>query len=488
MPYRVTFDGVEYEGTMTDNADNAWIDITLENDVNMTIYSYGTIYIRSKSFVGEHTIKVEQKLLVVHKIDDKYLSTPVYSGEGKQSIRINSTDNTSSGDYSYAEGEGTTASGYASHAEGGNTTASNSYSHAEGCNTTASSYASHAEGGSTVASGYNSHAEGYNTTASGINSHAEGSNTVAFGRSQHVSGEYNVGYAYTSDKTVLNSNTNLGEKNNIYWSNDYILNQDTGEYELIDAVTANSLNETLRYCIVNGTSGKNMYEKAAGVYGQAGTQNYGLYSGAIIYVVKGSGNTQGGLLEIVGNGTSNSARSNAYTLDWNGVGWYQGGLQVGGKAQDDGAKNVLLEGDAIPVPSSATTGQILAVKSVDASGKPTEWEAVEIPAGGAVIASESAPENTSVLWIDTSDDEADNLQAVIDTALAQAKASGEFDGKDGKDGQNGSDYVLTEADKQEIAELAADLVDVPDTYTKTEINAIMGSYITDIDTLIGGDV
>lgn len=26
-----------------------------------------------------------------------------------------------------------------------------------------------------------------------------------------------------------------------------------------------------------------------------------------------------------------------------------------------------------------------------------------------------------------------------------------------------------------------------DTYTKTEIDAIMGSYITDIDTLVGGD-
>lgn len=96
---------------------------------------------------------------------------------------------------------------------------------------------------------------------------------------------------------------------------------------------------------------------------------------------------------------------------------------------------------------------------------------------------------------------ADSLQPAINDALAQAKASGEFDGKDGvdgqdgqdgytpkkgvdyfdgqdgkdgytpkkgidyfdgKDGQNGSDYVLTDADKQEIAELAADMVDVPD--------------------------
>lgn len=85
---------------------------------------------------------------------------------------------------------------------------------------------------------------------------------------------------------------------------------------------------------------------------------------------------------IVGNGTSNTARSNAHTLDWNGVGWYQGGLQVGGTAQDDGAKNVLLEGDAIPVPTTAEVGQILSVKSVDESGKPTEWETMDAPAGG----------------------------------------------------------------------------------------------------------
>lgn len=32
------------------------------------------------------------------------------------------------------------------------------------------------------------------------------------------------------------------------------------------------------------------------------------------------------------------------------------------------------------------------------------------------------------------------------------------DGKDGIDGKNGSDYVLTDADKQEIAEMAAQLV------------------------------
>jgi hypothetical protein len=83
VPYRVTFDGVEYEGTMTDNADNAWIDITLDDNVYMNISSYGSIWINSTSFAGEHTIKVEQKAIIVHTIDTKYLGVPIYGGEGE---------------------------------------------------------------------------------------------------------------------------------------------------------------------------------------------------------------------------------------------------------------------------------------------------------------------------------------------------------------------------------------------------------------------
>lgn len=77
------------------------------------------------------------------------------------------------------------------------------------------------------------------------------------------------------------------------------------------------------------------------------------------------------------------------------------------------------------------------------------------------------------------------------------------------DGENGSDYVLTENDKQDIADMVEvsggfvasaeppedtsllwiDLSDDSgnDVYSKTEIDAMFGSYITDIDTLVGGD-
>ncbi len=61
-----------------------------------------------------------------------------------------------------------------------------------------------------------------------------------------------------------------------------------------------------------------------------------------------------------------------------------------------------------------------------------------------------------------------DLQAAIDAALAQAKASGEFDGAPGKTPVKGEDY-FTDADIEEIAERAAKKVDVAvdDTLTQT---------------------
>lgn len=84
------------------------------------------------------------------------------------------------------------------------------------------------------------------------------------------------------------------------------------------------------------------------------------------------------------------------------------------------------------------------------------------------------------------------LPAAINAALAQAKESGEFDGEPGRPGTTphigangnwytgetdsgvkaqGEDYVLTEADKEEIAEMAAELID-------TELLSIIGSGVT----------
>lgn len=124
-----------------------------------------------------------------------------------------------SGDYSHAEGYLTTASaarshaeGYITHADGGHshaegartkTDAAGAYSHVEGYYTTASAFfahaegersraegvASHAEGLYTLAAGDYSHAEGYFTEGTNDYSHAEGSYTLASGEGSHAEGE-----------------------------------------------------------------------------------------------------------------------------------------------------------------------------------------------------------------------------------------------------------------------------------------------------------
>ena len=97
---------------------------------------------------------------------------------------------TSTGNYSIAEGYNNQASGYTSHAEGYSTVASNQYTHAEGYKSTASSEGAHAEGESTTASNLAAHAEGVSTTASNSGSHAEGWHTTASGYASHAEGGY----------------------------------------------------------------------------------------------------------------------------------------------------------------------------------------------------------------------------------------------------------------------------------------------------------
>lgn len=115
--------------------------------------------------------------------------------EGKQTTTL--------GENSHAEGFDTFAKGYISHAEGYQTHAEGSVSHAEGQGTHAEGDQSHAEGNGTHAQGHYSHAEGYGTHAKGKASHASGEGTIAEGDYQTVVGTYNP----PVDMVDLNENT-----------------------------------------------------------------------------------------------------------------------------------------------------------------------------------------------------------------------------------------------------------------------------------------
>jgi hypothetical protein len=71
--------------------------------------------------------------------------------------------------------------------------------------------------------------------------------------------------------------------------------------------------------------------------------------------------TENKYAHIVGNGGGHLGvytRSNAHTLDWNGLGWFAGGLKVGGTGQDDeAAVEVALKTDIPEIPVTSVNGQ-----------------------------------------------------------------------------------------------------------------------------------
>ena len=153
-------------------------------------------------------------------------------------------------------------------AVGYQTTASGEASFAEGFQTQANDNYSHAEGDKTLASGIASHAEGRETKSTGGRSHAEGYKTEATNKYTHAEGY----------STKANGKASHAEGYSTEAS--HKAQHVEGEYNIIDTSTAVS-------------------------------------------------DDRGTYVHIVGNGTSNTARSNALTLTWGGDLWHSGRLSHG---------------------------------------------------------------------------------------------------------------------------------------------------------------
>ncbi|MDE6540090.1 MAG: hypothetical protein K2K66_07855, partial [Ruminococcus sp.] len=123
---------------------------------------------------------------------------------------------------------------------------------------------SHAEGGNTTASGSCSHAEGNYTKALAISSHAEGSNTTASGQYSHAEG----------------SNTTA-----------------SGQYSHAEG---------------SQTTASGAGSHAEGWYTVASSDNSHVMGKFNVE------DTEEKFVFIIGNGTSQSARSNAFAIDWQG--------------------------------------------------------------------------------------------------------------------------------------------------------------------------
>ncbi len=201
--------------------------------------------------------------------------------------------------------------GVNSSAIGSITTASGDSSHAEGSFTTASGNSSHAEGFNTTASGdYGSHAEGWSTTASGNQSHAEGGNTTASANHSHAEGDH------------TSASGDFGSHAEGYYTS---ASGDTSHAEG-DNTKASSDNQHVQ--------GKYNIEDTANKYAH-----------------------------IVGNGTADTKRSNAHTLDWKGNAWFAG------EVQGSNIPHVISEETVLTVPAASIDKTKAAAASADAPYK-----------------------------------------------------------------------------------------------------------------------
>ena len=153
--------------------------------------------------------------------------------------------------------------------------------------------------GAVAASGANTTAFGSGTSASASNAHAEGNGTVASGNASHA--QNNATEAFGDYSHAEGSSTeSSGQAAHAEGTGTVAANRSQhveGEYNVADP----SANEP---------SGRGTYQ------------------------------------HIVGNGTSDSNRSNAHTMDWNGNAWYAGDVYVGsasGTGMDNGSKKLATE-------------------------------------------------------------------------------------------------------------------------------------------------
>lgn len=200
------------------------------------------------------------------------------------------------------------------------------WSIAEGSQTIAKGRASHAEGALTQALVDGTHVEGYGTKATGYWSHAEGELTNVTSYASHAEGSY-----CTMPDGTKRYGTASGYASHVEGGGCHATGSCSHAEGLGTTVSGYQSHVEGRYTIAAGNA-----QHVEGVANIADDNSE--------------------YIHIVGNGTSPTDRSNAYTLDWDGNGWFAGSIYVGGTGMND-ASEVATKSD-IPVLDEITEEEV----------------------------------------------------------------------------------------------------------------------------------
>lgn len=278
-----------------------------EGDTNTKLTAYGLEIETFQEGAGGKRITYVLTSDKIKKIDELPTQFIGASGEGANAETFNG-NNQAIGNYSHAEGYNTIASGKGAHTEGYIATsngveypneASGTGSHAEGCGTQAIGQGAHAEGSLSVnssvaypviANGMGAHAEGRGTQAIGPSAHSEGYLTKAQAENAHAEGvRSEVRKTFEEDGTTIKAQASGGHAEG---------------YSILEAEAKYAHGEGYRTIVTHP------YQHVQGKYNSTANQ------------------PKNGYAHIVGNGsgTTDSARSNAHTLDWDGNAWFAGSV------------------------------------------------------------------------------------------------------------------------------------------------------------------
>jgi hypothetical protein len=226
------------------------------------------------------------------------------------SLRNGGEDLVATGQISHAEGLRARATGVASHAEGHNTHAHGEYSHAEGDSTSASGSSSHTEGGFTraTATAEYAHAEGYATYVEAIAGHVEGQSTVVYAnaRGGHAEGNHTDVYDEYGHAEGEFTMTNARGAHSEGW-----YSMATGQHAHAEG-SRTIAQGTGSHAEGSGSWAEAHYSHASGI---------GTKASAVGQSVVGKFNVVDNTtsLFVIGNGTSNTNRSDLFLADADGI-------------------------------------------------------------------------------------------------------------------------------------------------------------------------
>lgn len=235
---------------------------------------------------------------------------------------FNNYDNVATGSYSHAEGANTKATGnWGSHAEGEGGLASGSRSHTEGSYTKATGdYGAHAEGDGSEASGEASHAEGANTKATAQNAHAEGRSTEATGLQSHAEGFMSKSQGFVSHAEGQETVSSGSRAHAEGYKSSATASQSHAEGTETSATSPDAHAEGYKTVASGAQSHSQGYESVA-----SGDQSHASGSFTVAasnnQTVIGRANnidSANTYAFIIGNGTTNDNRSNAFSVTWDG--------------------------------------------------------------------------------------------------------------------------------------------------------------------------